>query len=231
MGVFSYFTCLNPFNFFASLAELWYGYNLDVLNACKEAFARQNNGMRKKYVIHHLNSQKMYTPLQVDSLNAVFTMFQDMNISTRTASALVKVLCTDNDVSQVTRSKLVDLHQKYIRLRELIDSSSGNYEFDQRILQTNIYEIGLQFRLCLLQFLPVSNSIDELVKDIAKYQLTLDKYAVKHTMLNNSNLAHCDASTESFDKNDKLVRPLHLPPTSNETRLTSESLKTIPQSL
>ena len=129
----------------------------------------------------------MFTPLQAESLNAVFKMFQDMHISTQTASALVKVLCSDRTVSRETRATLVNLHERYVRLEELIDSSS-NYEFDKRILQTKIHEIGLQFRLCLLKLLPACLSVDELVKDIAQYQLTVDKYAVKHNMLNSSNL-------------------------------------------
>ena len=64
-------------NFFLTLAEIWYNYDLDVLNVCKNAFVRQNKSARKNSFMQHLNRGKMFTPLQAESLNAVFKMFQE----------------------------------------------------------------------------------------------------------------------------------------------------------
>lgn len=170
------------FKFFVSLSENWYNYNVDALSVCKEAFVQENKKTPKNIPMQHLNRKNIFTPLQMQSLNYVFQMFKDMSLTTETASALVKVLCSDKTISQETRSTLMSLHHRYVRLRELI-TSTNNYEFDEGILQTNIDEIGLQFRLCLLKLLPISTSLDDLTRNIAQYQMTIDRHAMKRDML------------------------------------------------
>ena len=167
-----------------------------------------------------LNIENSLTAQEIESIQIVYNMFINMNISKSGAMTLVKILCTDTTITAEMRHNLINLYHRYTRLIEL---HKANADFNQDIIGTNLKEVQLQLQLYLMKLMPINSQCVE--RDIAELQFELDKQLRKRDMLKMSQTMISGMYMEPANEN--IPGRLALEPKLSDSRHTNVKSKTI----